>query len=233
MTTTTTTAPGLTASAIAAGGDQVAPLELETLIETGSMEQDIFKQPIPHDDARCRYKPYNCVYQAYVTSLDQYFQRAPGLSHPFSRLIRIRLMKLMLEAEVMTPAQNRPQGGAGLKLGYLVEAERVSTAFVMHDENLRLLLQRKWIFDGFWPWEQPLELIRVYFGEKVALYFGFGAHISSNTIFLGSVSSVCLPPCARVTLGGPRGRSQDLWHGSQYSNLDDWWVLRGVPHLHV
>lgn len=56
-------------------------------------------------------------------------------------------------------------------------------AFPLHDYRELDKIQRRWLKLLAWPWEQPFDLIKNYFGEKIGLYFLWLSHYTSWLLF--------------------------------------------------
>lgn len=105
------------------------------------------------------------------------FAKAYGLNHPFSALHRIKL--------IMDIIQSDDDGCCALNLRKLVkdgedDASKSMIAFYpLHDDEKRKELSRIWFNGRMVPWEQPLDEVKEYLGEKIALYFEFTAHYTT------------------------------------------------------
>jgi hypothetical protein len=55
---------------------------------------------------------------------------------------------------------------------------------------MRQAVYSNWILRSTWPWALPVNLIRAYFGEKVALFFSFAAHYTSWLLPLALIGFV-------------------------------------------
>lgn len=99
----------------------------------------------------------------------------------FTSLERIRLIIALLEA-------SKPDGGCGLALDKEVASGILTAVVPMHDRRVTEALMRTWCKS---PWSptallcapsQPLDEIRDYFGEELAMYFAFAGHLTASLV---------------------------------------------------
>mmetsp|Transcript_21883 Transcript_21883/g.36229 ORF Transcript_21883/g.36229 Transcript_21883/m.36229 type:complete len:738 (+) Transcript_21883:131-2344(+) len=84
----------------------------------------------------------------------------------FNPAERIKIIVFTIEAE-------KQDGGAEVtNLRQLRQEGKVVQWFALHDEKARRELMRSWV-RGLYLTKPPLEKVREYFGERVAMYFGF------------------------------------------------------------
>jgi hypothetical protein len=67
---------------------------------------------------------------------------------------------------------------------------KINDFYPLHDEAMRQAVYSNWILRSTWPWALPVNLIRAYFGEKVALFFSFAAHYTSWLLPLALIGFV-------------------------------------------
>ena len=104
----------------------------------------------------------------------------------FRGVDRIKIIMSILESAVHND-------GCGLNLNRLCVEKAVLAVYPLHDDDELLMLQSKWITAFAWPWNQPIERIKDYFGEKIALYFCWLGHYTTWLIgasVLGSITYV-------------------------------------------
>jgi len=62
--------------------------------------------------------------------------------------------------------------------------------FPMHDLKAKIELEKEWLRIDTMPWEQPMERIKDYFGEKIAFYFGWLGHYTTWLIFAAVAGAI-------------------------------------------
>jgi len=167
---------------------ELDPVKLEKIVTEGSPPHEIYSQPLPHDDVNCKYKPYDHIFAPYNRKVHEYFKCGIGLSHPFDRLLRTRIIARMIQSDI--EFDKTKQGGAGLKLAELKKQGTIINYFALHDESLQDTVYKNWVSRSTWPWALPSNLIRAYFGEKVALFFVFTAHYTTWLLPLALVGLI-------------------------------------------
>lgn len=89
----------------------------------------------------------------------------------FTSLERIRLLMAILEAD-------KEHGGCGLVLEHEVEKGVLTAVVPIHNRRVTKELMRSWCTAPFWR-PQPLDAIRDYYGESLAIYFAFAGHLTN------------------------------------------------------
>eukprot|EP00004_Rigifila_ramosa_P007079 TRINITY_DN179_c0_g1_i1.p1 TRINITY_DN179_c0_g1~~TRINITY_DN179_c0_g1_i1.p1 ORF type:complete len:754 (+),score=213.52 TRINITY_DN179_c0_g1_i1:323-2263(+) len=102
-------------------------------------------------------------------------------THFFRSAIRSLLVLSIME----TPMK---RGGAGLHVGRLLQHKKVKAAFPAHNNDERRLLLKTWARE--WWKVQPMEDIRNYFGEKIALYFAWLGYYTGWLFFAAFVGVI-------------------------------------------
>ena len=62
---------------------------------------------------------------------------------------------------------------SGFDMPRLLEQECLLAYYPLHDKFPKIQLERKWLAINTMPSQQPMEGIKDYFGEKIAMYFGW------------------------------------------------------------
>ena len=62
---------------------------------------------------------------------------------------------------------------SGFDMPRLLEQECLLAYYPLHDKFRKIQLERKWLAINTLPSQQPMEGIKDYFGEKIAMYFGW------------------------------------------------------------
>ena len=101
------------------------------------------------------------------------FARATGYDHPFSSIIRVKL--------IMDIINNDEEDCCSLNLRRLIMdgSRSILHYFPLHDTSARDSLARIWFGWRVNPWQQPLRDVKEYVGEKIGLYFAFTGHYTT------------------------------------------------------
>jgi len=81
----------------------------------------------------------------------------------FRGVDRMKLMNMIIES--------KGPGGCGLDIRQLMKDEAILTYMPLHDMVELRALESNWLKFFAWPWNQPVDQIKDYFGEKIGLYF--------------------------------------------------------------
>jgi anoctamin-10/anoctamin-7 len=155
---------------------------IKNLIETGNADLGIAGVEIQHRPDITLLEPFEYIYGKYSRNVSEsIYWKEPGMDHPFRDLIRLKLTALILESRM-------PNGGENLKIRRYIRSGWLKACFPLHNraktENLHIEWQK-------FPFKaQPLDEIKEYFGEKIAMYFTFMEHF---TTFLCIPAFVGLP----------------------------------------
>ena len=103
--------------------------------------------------------------------LQPLYARAAGLAHPFGQVDRLKLLSQLLEkgAEV---------AGCGVDIDKCVEEGDILRYLPLHDPAAAKRLERAYVRAQL-PGSQPNDLLKDYFGEKLALFYVFLCHYTS------------------------------------------------------
>jgi hypothetical protein len=93
---------------------------------------------------------------------------------PFKSAERLRIIRELIRGE-------RRTGAAGVDVDEMIEARKMEDFFPCHDPAKVDILMRGWARPFFAP--QPLQAVRDYFNEQVALYFAFAGFVTQWLVF--------------------------------------------------
>ena len=95
-------------------------------------------------------------------------------------------LKLMYSILVSKPSE----GGSDLDIYRLIKEKAVLGFYPLHDHVELKTLEEKWLRLCALPWNQPIEDIKDYFGEKIALYFLWLGHYTSWLMLASFISFI-------------------------------------------
>ncbi len=114
-----------------------------------------------------RFRPFEYIYAEYSNESEiQSYYHCNNLTTPFVNSIRLRIIQLLIEAPKF-------KLGAHISIQRCIKKGDLLNYFPLHDEDQLRSLEEKWIVRYSLPNSQPYDDIRLYFGEKIALYFKF------------------------------------------------------------
>ena len=127
-----------------------------------------------------KFSPFEHIYlkYEYEDAFASLYAVAREETTPFSDCKRVGIIHRILEEEV-------EDGGVGLQLNQLLNDGICKAIFAIHHPKKLQLLKNEWFSPAnFFPWQQPNQLIREYFGEHISLYYLFTGTYCVYLIFM-------------------------------------------------
>lgn len=142
---------------------------------------------IPEKSRETHISPYEYIYAKYEYQRDDVadlYQVNDTTRTIFRGVDRLKLIYSIITAR-------RMDGGCNLDIYKLQSKGAILSFFPLHDRNELLQLQEIWLKYCQFPWDQPTEEVKDYFGEKIGLYFVWLAHYTSWLLVAGIVGFFC------------------------------------------
>jgi hypothetical protein len=149
------------------------PTITEKIALKGDSDYSILPLILNFNPSESLIRPFDYIYSSYRTDFDlqQIFWKPETSSHPFRRSIRLKLMqRIMLETN--------KDGKPTIDLDKLLMDGVISSYYPIHDWSEISTFKKFWLGPCSMPFLQPIQAIREYFGEKIALYFAFTEYMS-------------------------------------------------------
>jgi hypothetical protein len=165
------------------------PIELRKLLLSGRWEgSKMLWGPvhIPEQTPETSLSPYEHIYARYEYQRDDV---AALYRTQDNRTVLRGVDRLKLIFSIMK-APHR-DGGCALDIYKVLQQGGILGAFPIHDKLELLQLQDHWLLFWQWPWNQPIDAVKDYYGEKVGLYFLWLAHYTAWMLFAGIVGFFC------------------------------------------
>lgn len=137
---------------------------------------------IPDECDETPYSPFDYIYGKYEYERDdvaKLYKIQPN-NTVLRGVDRLKLIFNILKAK-------KYEGGCHLDIYRLLQDQCLVGFFPLHDNVELRSLECKWLQFFQWPWNQPVDEIKDYFGEKIGLYFLWLGHYTMWLLVAGIV----------------------------------------------
>jgi len=156
---------------------ELDPAYCRDKLSKGNKENKIKPIKITDNPEYSPLHPFAHVYGKYDSELDEkIYLVKEGNENAFDRSVRLKVLHYML-------TMPRSQGGCGIKLSSLLLKREILAFYPPHNEEDFTAILKASTGVCTWPWSMPIEQIKNYMGEKVALYYVFIGHYSKWLVF--------------------------------------------------
>lgn len=141
---------------------------------------------IPDTSEETSLGPYDYIYGRFETNRIElqnlYVKRSNNTI--FRGVDRLKLIQEILKAK-------KRDGGCDFDVYKLIEEKSILAFFPMHDHVELRILEEQWLRFIQMPWNQPLDMVKDYFGEKIGVYFLFIGQYTTYLCVAGAVGFAC------------------------------------------
>lgn len=143
-------------------------------IEAGNVEKRIAPRKINEELDITTLRPYQYIYCKYELEDPDLYAKDSVEGVILTEMIRLRLIYYLLQAP-------RRQGGCDIKIRQYLHHQHILAFYPLHEEK-GITLTDDLLSASTLSWNQPIERIRSYFGEDIALFNAFSSHFAMYLI---------------------------------------------------
>jgi hypothetical protein len=151
------------------------PNVLKEIAEAGDVENGILPIKIQHVPQESHLFPYEHIYAPYRRDPDlnpAVYWKPPNLDNPFRELVRMKLTKLLIETQLLVPTISSPDlqsssspqtistSDGAISIRNAISNGHMVAFFPLHHQS-REHLARMWLPPFLFPWNYPMDEIRV------------------------------------------------------------------------
>jgi hypothetical protein len=164
------------------------PSALRALCQAGRTQgKEVLWGPlnIPDNCEETPIDPYEYIYCEYRSSRTDLFNLYQKYDKTFFRGVdRLKIIYSILTAKTQ-------DGGCNLDIYKLMKDKCIAGFFPLHDHVELIPLESSWLQVFQLPWNQPVAMVKDYFGEKIGLYFVWLGHYTTWLFFAAIVGFFC------------------------------------------